>query len=234
MVTTPLVHANTSLAAGAFYVYGPHGDVDPKHALESVVFSNAGTTPLRLGHSLTGILAGRYIEVDDGTSIPLDGPLDNLIVYNAEAATAGSYSLSARCCKRNSGQDAGVLAATDLPASNPTRYTVVRPSKVAGAITDTAIGVGYQRTWTSIKAYSVTIASGATITVDFLDHMGRSLLAAVMDAEALTNKTLYTATTLSTTVPLTVPARAHTIRYSSSAGGDTLNDILIELAHVVA
>ncbi len=234
MVTTPFAHANTALVAGHFYVYGPSGDVDPKHALQSVVFTNLGTTPLRLGHSLTGILAGRYIEVDDGTSIPLEGPLDNLIVYNAEAATAGVYSLSAMCCKRNSGQDAGVLAAADLPASNPTRYTVVRPSKAAGAVTDTSIKVGYQRTWTTIKAYSVTVASGATITVDFLDAFGNSLLTAVLNAESPTTKTLYTAATFSTTRSLTVPPGTHTLRYTSSAGDDNLGDILIELAHTVA
>lgn len=78
-------------------------------------------------------------------------------------------------------------------------------------------------------------ASGATITIDLLDSQGRSLLAAPMDCEALTNKTLYTATTLSTTTPLLIEAgRDLTLRYTSSDGGDTLGDILIELAHEVA
>ena len=80
---------------------------------------------------------------------------------------------------------------------------------------------------------SSAVASGGTITIDLKDTFSRSLLASVMNAESHTTKTLYTSTTLSTTTPLTVD-RDCSLIFSSSAGGDTVGDALIELAHTVA
>ncbi len=227
--------ANTSLTAKHFYVIGPGGDDDPYYALEGVVFVNKGTTDLRVGHSLTGILSGaRYQTVIAGTSIPLEGPLDNLIVYNPEAATAGVFSVTAVCTKRNSGQDAGVLCAQDSPGST-TRYQVIRPTKVADVVTATAVSVKYRRTYTTIKGYSVTVASGGTITIDLLNSAGLSMLGTIMNAEAHTTVTLYTATTLAATNGSLTVERGQdlSLSYSSSEAGDTLGDALIELAHTV-
>lgn len=229
--------ANTSLAAGAFYVIGPGGDDDPGYALEDVTLINTGTVGLRLGHSLTDILTNvRYLQVAAaaavGCSITLAGPLDNLIVYNYDNSTAGAFTLIAKCVKRNSGKDGGVLCASGTPGS-ATRYQVIRVSKVANTTTATTVPVKYKRTYTHIKGYSVTVASGATITIDFKDAGSRSLLAAVMNAESHVTKTIYTSTALSTTIPLTVD-RDCTLSFLSSDAGDTLGDALIELAHTVA
>ncbi len=223
--------ANTSLTAKHFYVIGPGGDDDPKHALEGVVFVNKGTTDLRIGHSLTGILSGvQYQTVIAGTSIPLEGPLDNLVIYNPEAATAGVFSVTAVCTRRNSGQDAGVLCAQDSPGST-TRYQVIRPSRTAGSTIATTVPVKYQRTWTTIKGYSVSVPSGGTLTVDLLNSASVSLVASVMNQESLTTVTLYTATTI--TAALALVNRDCSLSCLSSAGGDTLGDLLIELAHTV-
>lgn len=229
--------ANTSLAAGAFYVIGPGGDDDPGYALEDVVFVNTGTVALRLGHSLTDILTNaRYQNVAAaaavGCTTAIAGPIDNLLVYNFDAATAGAFTVIARCVKRNSGKDGGVLCGSGTPGS-ATRYQVIRVSKTAGADTTTTVPVKYKRTLTTIKGYSVTVATGGTITIDLKDTFSRSLLASVMNAESHTTKTLYTSTTLSTTTPLTVD-RDCSLIFSSSAGGDTVGDALIELAHTVA
>ena len=224
--------SQAALAAGGFYVIGVCGDDDPQHALESIVFTNGGDEDLHLGHSLTDILAGRVTIVATGITIPIEGPCENLIVYNPHASTTGAWSINATCKQRNSGRDGGMLAARSTPAS-ANRYTVIRPNRAAGAVTVTALPVRYSRLVKSVTAYSVAKASGGTITVNLLDSQGRSLLASPMDAEALTNKTLYTAATLSTTTPLRV-ARPLSIVYSSSAGGDALGDILIEIAHEVA
>lgn len=226
--------ANLSLAAGAMYVIGPGGDDDPKHALSGTVVVNSGTVNLYVGHSLTGLLSGgHYTVVIAGTALPFEGDLDNLIIYNPEAATAGAFSVSAMCCHRNSGQDGGVLGAQDTPGST-TRYQVIRVSKVAGATTATTVPVKYQRTLTTIKGYSVTVATGATITIDLLNPAGLSLLAAIMDAEAHTTKVLYTATTLAQTLGSLTVSRDCSLSFASSAGGDTVGDALIELAHTVA
>lgn len=228
--------ANTSLTAGHFYVVGPGGDDDPKHALEQVVIVNTGTVGIRVGHSLTGILSGgRYVQIAAGGSLPFEGPVDNLLVYNYDASTAAAFTLTARTCKRNSGQDAGVLCAQDTPGTT-TRYQVIRPTRTAGETVLTTVPVKYKRTITTIKGYSVTVPSGATLTVDLLDAQSRSLLAAVMDQEALTTKTLYTSTVVTTTYPdLLVVGRGADLSLScrSSAGGDTLGDLLIEIAHTV-
>lgn len=229
--------ANTSLAAGAFYVIGPGGDDDPGYALEDVVIHNTGTVGLRLGHSLTDILTNvRYQQIAAaaavGCTTAIAGPIDNLLVYNYDASTAASFTLIARCVKRNSGKDGGVLCGSGTPGS-ATRYQVIRVSKVAGADTTTTVPVKYKRTLTTIKGYSVTVASGGTITIDLKNAGSVSLLAAVMNAESHTTKTIYTATTLSTTVPLTVD-RDCSLIFSSSAGGDTVGDALIEIAHTVA
>jgi len=231
--TAPYQSAHT---AGAFYAIGSGGDDDPKGAPQSVVVTNTGTVTLRVGHSLTDILAGRHLPVPANTAVPLEGPYDNVIVYNPEASTAGAWGLTGECVLRNSGQDGGVLCARST-ANSANRYQVIRPGKVAGATTNTTVPVKYKRLLKSIKAYSVTVATGATITIDLLDHLGRSVLAAPMDCKALTTKTLYTATTLSTTTPLTIEAgRDLTLVYYSSSAGDaaTLGDILIEIAHEVA
>lgn len=236
MTEQTYMKAVTSLTAGHFYVIGSGGDDDPQHALGDLVFTNTGTVALRIGHSLAGILSGgRYMQVAAGASLPLDGEHDNLLVYNYDASTAGAFTVNARTCKRNSGQDAGVLCAQDNPGST-TRYQVIRPTRTAGETVLTTVPVKYQRTITTIKGYSVTVPSGATLTVDLLDSQSRSLLAAVMDQEALTTKTLYTATVVTTTYPaLLVVQRGRDLSLScrSSAGGDTLGDLLIEIAHTV-
>jgi len=223
--------ARTSLVAGAFYVVGPGGDDDPKRALSQVVFTNTGSVALRLGNSLTDILAGRYAQVAAATSVALEGPLDNLITYNPEAATAGAFTITAMCGARNSGQDAGVLCARGTPGSE-TRYQVIRPTRTAGSTVATVVPVKYQRTITTIKAYSVVKATGATLTVDLLDSQSRSVLDAVLDQEVLTDKTIYTTRTITAAIALV--NRDMTLSCVSSAGGDTLNDLLIEIAHTVS
>lgn len=217
--------------AGGFYVVGPHGDDDPGHALEQVVISNGGTTAIRVGHSLTDIVAGRYIPVAPSTSMPLEGPYDNLIVYNPEAATAASWALTGMCGQGNSGKDGGLRAGRSTPGT-ATRYTVVRPNRTAGATVATAVAAKYRRLLTGLKVYSVVPATGGTITVDLLTADGVSLLAGAVNAKAPTAKTLY-AGTLSSVVSLTV-ARDLVLSYASSSGGDVLGDILIEIAHEVA
>ena len=85
-------------------------------------------------------------------------------------------------------------------------------------------------TVTSVKLYSVTVASGGTITLDVLDSKGRSLLSAAYDLETLTTATLATATLTTSTDLLTLaPNATLTLRYSSSAGGDTLGDLAVEI-----
>lgn len=228
--------ANASLTAGHFYVIGPGGDSDPVYALEDTIITNKGTTDLRVGHSLTGILSGtNYMTIIAGTSLPLPGVLDNLLVYNPEVATAGVFSVTATGRQRNSGQDAGVLCA-EGSSNSTTRYQVIRPSRTAGSTISTTVPVKYRRTLTTIKGYSVSVPSGGTLTVDLLNRAGLSLCAAVMNQESLTTLTLYTSTTLASTNGSLTIARGDDLTLScvSSAGGDTLGDILIELAHTVA
>lgn len=231
VVDTYTAPAQTSFTAKHFYAVGANGDSDPGIQLEAGVLHNLGTVNLRYGTSLTEILAGVYATIADDTALPVEGPRDNLIMYNPEAATAGSFTFTAVGNKRNSGKDAGGLAARSAPAT-ATRYTVIRPSKVAGAVTDTTVRVTYQRTITAIKLYSVTVPSGGTITLDVLDSSGRTLCTQ-KDLETVVTLTLTTLT-LSTTTPLLLKAGEHiTVRYSSSAGGDTLGDTLVEIAHTV-
>ncbi len=233
-VVRSYTQANTSLTAGHLYVIGAAGDDDPQIALEGITFANPGSVARYVGHSLTDILTNtRYLPVAATSQTAIEGPRGNLLVYTTDTATAGSFGVSAIGTRRNSGQDAGVLCAQGNSGS-ATHYQVIRPSKAAGADTETTVPVSYRRTITSIKAYSVTVATGATITVDLQDADGNSLLASVMDAEALTTKTLYTSTTLTTSTNLLTVDRDLTIVYSSSAGGDTLGDILIEIAHTRA
>lgn len=225
--------AITSLAAKAFYVIGPGGDDDPGIALDTVVIVNDGTTDFYVGHSLTGILSGaRYQRVLAQTALPFEGPLDNLIIYNPEAATAAVFSVAGSGCKRNSGADAGVLCQEDT-AGSTTRYQIIRPTRTAGETKDTVVPVKYQRGMTTIKAYSVTKASGGTITCDLLNPAGLSMLDQILDQEAVTDATLYTTRTLSSANGSLTVNRNLTLRCVSSAGGDTLNDFLVELAHTV-
>ena len=234
--------ANTSHVAGYIYAIGPGGDDDPKYALEEVVFSNTGTVALYLGHSLTDILANaRYQYVaaagTAGCNVVIGGPIDNLIVYNPHASTTGSWAVQAMCRCRNSGQDAGVLCAEGLPALNPTRYQIIRPTRTAGSTITTTVPVKYRRLMTTIKAYSVSVPTGGTLTIDVLDWQNRSLLTAVLNQESPTTKTLYTAATFTATATdlLTIAKGCDlTLSSVSSAGGDPLGDILIELAHTVA
>jgi hypothetical protein len=74
------------------------------------------------------------------------------------------------------------------------------------------------------------VASGGTITLDLLDGKSRSLLSAAYDLETLTTATLASATLTSSTDLLTIaPNGTLTVRYSSSAGGDTLGDLAVEI-----
>ena len=115
-----------------------------------------------------------------------------------------------------------------------TRYQVIPRARTAGSTIPTPVPVKYQRLMTTIKGYSVVPASGGTLTVDLLNPAGLSMLASVMNQESLTNKTLYTGTALSAANGSLTVRRDLTLSCVSSAGGDTLNDLLIELAHEVA
>ena len=223
--------AVTSLTAAHFYAIGYLGDDDPGHALEEVLLYNGGTTDLRIGSSLTGTQAAtNYQVVKAGTVLPLSGPKEGLIVYNPEAATAGVFSISADCWRRNAGKDGGVKARKDTPSS-ATRYYVARPSKVAGAVTDTSVVIRQRCTISAVKAYSVTVASGGTITLDLLLPSGSSLFSTVLNLEGITTKVLGSATLTASTGLLTIePGTTLSLRYSSSAGGDTLGDCIVEIA----
>jgi hypothetical protein len=96
---------------------------------------------------------------------------------------------------------------------------------VANTTTETAVPVKYRRTLAHIKGYSVTVASGATVTINLFDSADRSLLAVIMDAEAHTTKTIYTSTALtaSTDLPTTNPTRLTLIDAQRNfAAGETL------------
>jgi hypothetical protein len=221
--------AVSSLTAKHVHAIGYRGDADPAYALEQVVIANTGTVDLRVGSSLTGVLGTAYVTVPAGVLMPIEGPREGLVVYDANASTAGTFSVTADCWRRNAGLAGGLKPRKDSPAS-ATRYFVVRPTKTAGTAQDTIITLQGRYTITSLKLYSVTVASGGTITLDLLDGKSRSLLSAAYDLETLTTATLASATLTSSTDLLTIaPNGTLTVRYSSSAGGDTLGDLAVEI-----
>jgi hypothetical protein len=221
--------AVSSLTAKHIHAIGYRGDSDPAYALEQVRVANTGTTAVRVGTSLTGVLGSAYVTVANSTVMQIEGPREGLVVYNPEASTAGTVSMTADCWRRNAGLAGGLKPRKDSPGS-ATRYFVARPTKTAGETKDTELVMQGRYTVTSIKLYSVTVASGGTITLDVLDSKGRSLLSAAYDLETLTTATLATATLTSSTDLLTLaPNATLTLRYSSSAGGDTLGDLAVEI-----
>ena len=224
--------AVASLTAKHVHAIGYRGDSDPAYALEQVRIANTGTTAVRVGTSLTGVLGTAYVTVANGTVMQIEGPREGIVVYNPEASTAGVVSVTADCWRRNAGLAGGLKPRKDSPGS-ATRYFVARPAKTAGAVTDTVITLQSKYTLTAVKLYSVTVASGGTITLDVLDSKGRSLLSTVYDLETLTTATLASATLTSSTGLLSLsPNDTITLRYSSSAGGDTLGDLAVELSVV--
>jgi len=220
--------AVSSLTAKHVTAIGYRGDSDPAYALEQIVLANTGTVDLRVGSSLTGVLGTAYVTVPAGVIMPIEGPREGLVVYDS-TATAGTFSITADCWRRNAGLAGGLKPRKDSPGS-ATRYFIIRPTKTAGTVQDTTITLQGRYTVTSVKLYSVTVASGGTITLDVLDSKSRSLLSAVYDLETLTTATLASATLTSSTDLLTIaPNGALTVRYSSSAGGDTLGDLVVEI-----
>jgi len=222
-------NAIASLTAKHISAIGYRGDSDPAYALDGLRVTNSGSVALRVGSSLTGVLGSAYVVLPNATTLQIDGPREGLVVYNPEASTAGTVSMTADCWRRNAGLAGGLKPRKDSPGST-TRYFVARPTKTAGQTKDTELVMQGRYTVTSIKLYSVTVASGGTITLDVLDSKGRSLLSAAYDLETLTTATLATATLTSSTDLLTLaPNATLTLRYSSSAGGDTLGDLAVEI-----
>jgi len=199
-----------------------------------VRIANTGTTAVRVGTSLTGVLGSAYVTVANSTVMQIEGPREGIVIYNPETSTAGVVSVTADCWRRNAGLAGGLKPRKDSPGS-ATRYFVARPTKAAGAVTDTVVTLQGRYRLTAAKLYSVTVASGATITLDVLDSKGRSLLSAAYDLETLTTATLASASLTSSTDLLTLaPNETITLRYSSSDAGDTLGDLAVELSVVEA
>lgn len=209
---------------------GYGGDVDPAFGLEQMWLYNSGSADIRVGSSLSGVLGSSFLLVKTGSTVQLDGAREGLVIYNPSAQSAAVYSMQAECWRRNASAMGGMKPRKDSPGS-ATRYFVVRPTKTAGATTDTTITLPGRYTLAAVKLYSVTVATGATITLDVLDRQGRSLLSTPYDVETLTTATLATATLTSSSGLLTLaPNDTITLRYASSDAGDTLGDILVELS----
>ena len=223
-------YAVSSQAAKQVTAIGYGGDIDPAFGLEQMWFFNSGGSDVRIGSSLSGVLGSAFLNVKSGTTVPLDGAREGLVLYNPSVSTAAGFSLQAECWRRNASAMGGMKPRKDSPGS-ATRYFVVRPTKTAGATTDTTITLPGRYTLSAVKLYSVTVATGATITLDVLDRQGRSLLSTPYDVETLTTATLATATLTSSSGLLTLaPNDTITLRYASSDAGDTLGDILVELS----
>lgn len=223
---------SVSLTAKHVHAIGYRGDSDPAYALEQLRIANTGTVSLRVGTSLTGVLGSAYVIVAPSTVMQIEGPREGIVVNNPTPSTGAAYSVTADCWRRNAGLAGGMKPRKDSPGS-ATRYFVARPTKTAGAVTDTVITLQSKYTLTAVKLYSVTVATGATITLDVLDNKGRSLLSTVYDLETLTTATLATATLTNSIGLLSLsPNDTITLRYSSSDAGDTLGDLAVELSVV--
>ena len=230
IISESYTRAVTSHTAGAYYLIGWGGDDDPKHALEQAVFRNNGTVALRLGYSVTGLRGTRYQTVAAGNAEPIEGPVEGLIVYNPEAATAGSWSLQGRCYLRNAGGKGGMKGRKDDPAA-VTRYITARGTFTAGAVATKTLTVVNAMTITGIKIENLAQFSGGTITLSVLDKNGHNLLSAAYDLETPNAKTLTTLTLTASTDLLTLRMN-DTIRLvvSSSAGGDAGGPLTVEIA----
>jgi hypothetical protein len=221
--------ATSSHTAGAYYLIGVGGDDDPERALRCATFVNDGSTKLCVALSLTGARGSRKLPVMPGASIPIEGPVEHLVVHNPHASTAGSWGLWAETELRNSGQDGGVLPALDTAAAD-TRYLPARATFTAGATADKTIRFGRRETLSSLKVEALAAFSGGTIEFDLLDDAGNRLITAKLDLETLVAKTLTTVTLTATTSLLTIPAgKSVTLRVSSSSGGDTGGPLAVEL-----
>lgn len=232
MIPTPesWYKAPGAVAAGSVYAVGYLGDVDPGVVLEDCIFYNAASHGVYIGSSLTGVLDSAYVAVKAGATYELKGPREGFILYNPHASDSATTSFSATGWQRNSGRDGGVKPRKDAP-SGSTRYYLVRPTKTAGETKYTEIAIKGRCTVASVKLYSVSVPSGATITLDLIDAKGRSLLSAPYNLESLTTKTLAAATLTTSTGLLDIaPGSTLRLKYVSSDAGDTLGDTLVEIA----
>ena len=226
--------ANSSHAAGAYYLIGVGGDDDPERAISRATFVNDGTVKLCVGVSLTGLRGSRKLPVPPGVSIPIEGPVEHLVVHNPHASTAGSWGLWAETELRNSGQDGGVRPSLDT-AADDTRYLTARATFTAGATADKTLRFGERLRLASLKVEALAAFTGGTIELDVLDESGNRLIAAKLDLETLVAKTLTTVTLTTATHLLTIPAgKSVTLRVSSSAGGDAGGPLAVELGVVPA
>lgn len=225
--------SNTSHAAGAYYLIGVGGDDDPQRTIERATLVNEGSVKLVVGISLTGVRGARRVPVLPSQAIPIEGPVEHLVIYNPHASTAGSWGLWAETSERNSGQDGGERPATDNTGST-TRYLCARATFTAGAVADKVVRLGETHTLASLKVEALAAFTGGTITLDVLDENGLALLSAPLDLETLVAKTLTTVT-LTTTATERLKIRGGksvTLRVSSSAGGDAGGPLAVELGLV--
>lgn len=221
--------ANASHAAGAYYLVGVAGDDNPERALERATFVNDGTVKLCVATSLTGARGSRRLPVPPGAAVPIEGPVEHLVVHNPHASTAGSWGLWAETILRNSGEDAGERPSRDS-AEVGTRYLCARATFTPGAVATKDIRFGRRETITHLKVEALAAFGGGTIEFDLRDEDGTSLLTAALDLETLVAKTLTSVTLTATTSLLTIPAgKSVTLRVSSSAGGDVGGPLSVEL-----
>lgn len=175
--------ANTSLAAGGFFLVGDKGDDDPGHAVQQALLTNDGTVVLRVGASLTGVKGTRWKSLPVGQTLPFD-LAEGLDIHNPHASTAGAISGFALCARGKELDWSGRKGRKDN-AKIDTRYLTPRLTFTPGAVADTTLLFPRKVTISSLKVETLVTVTGGVITLDVLNEANESLLSAVFDLEAL-------------------------------------------------
>lgn len=217
-----------TLSPGEYLAIGPGGDDDPGRVLADVVLVATGDDGVRVGASLSGVAGSRSTTVPAGGALPLAGVHDALVLMvpsGASGAVDVSINASHAECGANSGRKLGPIGAVDV--GEVYAYTTVRAASVAGANTPTTVPSPRKRRLSAIKVLAESSVTGASITMTFVDSLGRTL-ATTVNLESLTPGTPAAATLTTDTAALWITDDI-TITVLSSDGGDTIGPLLVEL-----
>lgn len=217
-----------TLSPGEYLAIGPGGDDDPGRVLADVVLVAIGDDGVRVGASLSGVAGSRSTTVPAGGALPLAGVHDALVLMVPSGASgAVDVSVNASCggCSVNSARQFGPLGASNVGETYA--YTTVRAASVAGANTARTVPSPRKRRLSAIKVLAESSVTGASITMTFVDSLGRTL-ATTVNLESLTPGTPAAATLTTDTAALWVTDDI-TITVLSSDGGDTIGPLLVEL-----
>lgn len=219
-------HRVSSLGDGLLYVYGKNGDVDMGQVLEDVLVRNTGVRDFHVSRTLRGAVGttADRTKVPAGREVPILGPVNELLVYNASGGTVEWDLVGVGLDCPNSGNDAS------HPGDGSHHFRLTGTSSAVETITRKVI---HPITVQGVHLFSKVPPTSAGAYDLMVKGNGNNLMAASYNLKGIVAATLTSPALTATTAHLDLdPGETLSIE-ATAAGVVTFGDYLVAVRYVL-